>query len=114
MIRDILIGVILGLGGLSLWINMRCWRRWAEQPRQREPEPYVTPQSLATGGVEGLELERLAILEALRLVRLELRLLRRSSGRDVAEELRYALAEYRNYSDRLRDVEEMAKEYKHG
>ena len=76
-------------------------------------QPHVTRKSHALGGIEGLHEEREAILEALRLVRLELHELRKQ-GPITAEwrtELNYALAEFQDYTQRRHDVDTKIKEW---
>lgn len=96
---------------------------WLDRRRDnRKPAPIgnvhpVTPEPLKTGGLPGWHEERARILEAFRLIRPELKQLRQDQRELEVDcptlrvvELDDKLAEYADYSRRLKDVDEMIEE----
>ena len=113
MTYEIAIHILAIYGFVSIVTEIHNGVRWHFRRKPEPPrEPYVTPKSLALGGVEGLREERRYIMESLRLVRTDIHRLRQQ-GPTAAEgptDLDVALAEYADYSDRRKDVETLIEE----
>lgn len=110
------------VAGYILWIIEGIYTRWRNAtPREPNPEPGPThaeamawgekfeAMGIKPGGLQGLRLEREAILAALRLCRGELKAMRaervKAGHDDDPSELDLKYAEYMAYTQRLDDVD---------
>ncbi len=124
---ELLGAFIVGVASLSLLqILVAMYRKWrSAKPTPAEVAQWgrkfeaagvrVTPQSVKTGGLPGLRLEREGILAALRLCRCELKAIRAAEVKagygDAFGELDLKYAEFLDYTQRLQDVDRDIEEY---